>query len=56
MRPGDVIVEVSQEPVSAPADVLDKIKAAVEAKRKSLLLLIEGEAGVRWVAVRIGKG
>jgi serine protease Do len=55
MRPGDVIVEVSQEPVSTPADVLDKIKAAVEAKRKSLLLLIEGEAGVRWVAVRIGK-
>jgi serine protease Do len=56
VRPGDVIVEVSQEPVSAPADVLDQIKAAVEAKRKSLLLLIEGEAGVRWVAVRIGKG
>jgi len=55
VRPGDVIVEVSQEPVSAPGDVLDKIKAAVEAKRKSLLLLIEGEAGVRWVAVRIGK-
>jgi serine protease Do len=55
VRPGDVIVEVSQEPVSTPADVLDKIKAAVEAKRKSLLLLIEGEAGVRWVAVRIGK-
>ena len=55
VRAGDVIVEVSQEPVSAPADVLDKIAEATKAERKSLLLLIEGESGVRWVAVRIGK-
>jgi len=56
MRAGDVIVEVTQTPVSTPADVADKIKEATKAGRKSLLLLIEGESGVRWVAVRIGKG
>jgi serine protease Do len=55
VRAGDVIVEVSQEPVSTPADVLGKIEEAAKAERKSLLLLIEGDAGVRWVAVRIGK-
>jgi serine protease Do len=55
VRAGDVIVEVSQEPVSTPADLLDKIEEAAKAERKSLLLLIEGNAGVRWVAVRIGK-
>jgi serine protease Do len=56
MRAGDVIVEVSQTPVSTPAEVVDKIAEATKAERKSLLLLIEGESGVRWVAVRIGKG
>jgi serine protease Do len=56
MRAGDVIVEVSQTPVSTPAEVVDKIEEATKAERKSLLLLVEGESGVRWVAVRIGKG
>lgn len=55
LRPGDVIVEVTQEEVSHPAQVLDKVKAAVAAGRKSVLLLLEGQGGLRFVVVKIGK-
>ncbi len=55
LRAGDVIVEASQDPVASPADVVAKIEAATKAKRRSLLLLVEGEGGPRWVAIRIGK-
>ncbi|HSO42802.1 MAG TPA: DegQ family serine endoprotease [Rhodospirillales bacterium] len=56
LRAGDVIVEVSQEEVSKPADVLAKIKAAKDAGRKSVLLLVEGEGGMRFVALRLADG
>ncbi|MBM3525935.1 MAG: PDZ domain-containing protein, partial [Alphaproteobacteria bacterium] len=56
IRPGDVIVEVSQEEVSSPAQVASKIEEAKKAGRKSVLLLVEGQGGLRFVAVRIGKG
>ena len=55
IRPGDVIVEVSQQEVSKPADVAAKIQEAKKAGRKSVLLLVEGQGGLRFVAVRIGK-
>jgi serine protease Do len=56
IRPGDVIVEVSQEEVSNPAQVANKIEEARKAGRKSVLLLVEGQGGLRFVAVRIVKG
>ena len=56
IRPGDVIVEISQEEVSSPADVASKIDQAREAGRQLVLLLIEGEGGLRFVTVRIDKG
>ncbi|MEK7245793.1 MAG: PDZ domain-containing protein, partial [Pseudomonadota bacterium] len=55
IRPGDVIVEVSQQEVTKPADVAAKIQEAKKAGRKSVLLLVEGQGGLRFVAVRIGK-
>ena len=55
LRPGDVIVEVTQEEVSHPGKVLEKVKAAVAAGRKSVLLLLEGQGGLRFVVVKIGK-
>ena len=55
IRPGDVIVEVSQQEVAKPADVAAKIQEAKKAGRKSVLLLVEGQGGLRFVAVRIGK-
>ncbi len=56
LRPGDLIVEVSQEEVADPGDVARKVKEAAEAGRKSVLLLVEGQQGLRFVAIRLAKG
>ncbi|HRK95355.1 MAG TPA: DegQ family serine endoprotease [Rhodospirillales bacterium] len=56
LRVGDVIVEVSQEEVTKASDVTAKIKAAKDAGRKSVLLLVEGEGGMRFVALRLPNG
>jgi serine protease Do len=53
VKPGDVIVEVGQEEVKTPADVAAKIKAARDAKKKSVLLLVDQKGDLRFVAVRI---
>jgi serine protease Do len=56
IRAGDVIVEVSQEEVRAPRDIAKKVADAKKAGRKSVLLLLEGQGGLRFVAIRIDKG
>ena len=56
VRPGDVIVEVSQEEVTTPAEVAAKVRKARESGRKSVLFLIGGRGGLRFVALRIGQG
>ncbi len=53
IRPGDVIIEAGQRAVSTPADVVAGVKAAKKNGRKSVLLLVEGQRGLRFVAVRI---
>ena len=56
IRPGDLIVEVSQAEISEPGQIIQRIDDARKAGRKSLLLLVEGQAGLRFVALRIGEG
>ncbi|MBS29429.1 MAG: serine protease [Alphaproteobacteria bacterium] len=53
LRPGDVIVEVSQEEVSTPGQIADKIREARDADRSSVLLKINRNGDRRFVAVRI---
>jgi serine protease Do len=53
MRAGDVIVEVAQEDVKTPADISEKIAAAKKAGRKSVLLLVDRQGDLRFVALRI---
>ncbi|PPR72571.1 MAG: Periplasmic serine endoprotease DegP [Alphaproteobacteria bacterium MarineAlpha3_Bin2] len=55
IRPGDVIVEISQQEASGPSDVAEKVAEAEKAGRKSVLLLLEGQRGLRFVAIRIDK-
>jgi serine protease Do len=55
VRPGDLIVEVGQEEVTGPSDVERKVKEARESGRKSVLLLVQGQNGLRFVAIRLGK-
>ncbi len=56
IQPGDVILEVGLEEVRTPADVLAKIEQAGEAKRKSVLLLVDRSGDQRFVAVEIDRG
>jgi serine protease Do len=56
IRPGDVIAEISQEEIVTPADIMARIKDARKSGRKSVLLLVEGQGGLRFVAVRIAAG
>ncbi len=55
VRPGDLIVEVGQEEVANPGDVERKVKEARDSGRKSVLLLVQGQNGLRFVAIRLGK-
>jgi len=55
IRPGDRIIEVSQQEVSKPFQVAAAVAKAKEEGRKSVLLLIEGQGGLRFVAVRVDK-
>jgi len=53
IRPGDLIVEVSQTEVSSPTQVVNKVKEAKKENRKTVLFLIEGQNGLRFIALRI---
>lgn len=52
---GDVIVEINQQPVEAPEDVIDIIEKAQANARKSVLLLINRGGDVRFVALRLDR-
>ncbi len=51
IREGDVIAEVGQEPVATAADMEKMIKAADDAGRGSILLLVRREGAPRFVAL-----
>jgi serine protease Do len=53
VRVGDLIVEVSQEEVTSVSDMLDHLRKVKEAGRKTLLLLLEGAGGMRFVVLRM---
>lgn len=55
VRPGDIIVEVNQREVATPEQVEEQVASALASGRKSVLLLVEGQAGLRFVAVKIAK-
>ena len=56
LKAGDVIVEVQQEPVSTPADVQDRIERSRKQNRKSVLMLIQGQDGLKWVPLPLDAG
>lgn len=53
LQAGDVIVEVSQEEVREPMDVGKLIRAAREANKKSVLLLLDRQGELRFVALTV---
>ncbi|MDP6787018.1 MAG: Do family serine endopeptidase [Rhodospirillales bacterium] len=56
IRPGDLIVEVNQDEVNSIATVHDSIGKARQDGKKTVLFLVEGQGGLRFVALRIKKG
>lgn len=56
IRPGDIIVEVSQTEVGSPALVQNKVIEARNAGRRSVLLLVQRDEDLRFVALRITPG
>ncbi|MFM2044105.1 MAG: periplasmic serine protease, Do [Pseudomonadota bacterium] len=53
LRPGDVIVEVSQQEVATPADVKDKVARAKENGQRALLMLVERQGELLFVALSL---
>ncbi len=56
MKPGHVIIEVSQKQVSNPIDIIDAIEAAQKTKQKSVLFLVSDAIGIlRFIAMPLKK-
>jgi serine protease Do len=55
LKAGDVIVEVQQVEVASPDDVMKKVEAQRAQDRKSVLMLIQGQDGVRYVPLPLTK-
>jgi len=53
LKPGDVILEVQQEEMKTPADVVDRLQKYRKAGRKSALLLIQTSDGTRYVPLSL---
>ena len=53
IRAGDVIVEVSQEEVGTPSEVIGKVRKVQDSNRKSVLLLVQSGDDLRFVALRL---
>jgi serine protease Do len=52
IKPGELIVEVGQEPVSTPAEVTKRVEQLRKENRKSVLLMVASASGdVRFVAL-----
>jgi serine protease Do len=52
LRAGDLVLEAMQEAIKSPTDLVDKVNAAKKAGRKSVLLLVQNEAGLHFVPLR----
>ena len=55
LRPGDVILEVSQNAVRVPQDVVTRIESARDAGRRSILLLVRSGGSGRFVALTLAE-
>jgi serine protease Do len=53
VKAGDVIMEAAQEEVKNPSEISAKIDDAKKSGRKSILLLIERQGDLRFVALRV---
>jgi serine protease Do len=55
-RPGDVIVGIGNRTVRSPADIEQGVADAKKAGRETVLLLVAGDQGQHYVALKVAKG
>ena len=55
LRPGDLLVEVNQEEVKGPGEVASRIAKLKEEGKKSVLLLVDRQGDLRFVALRFAE-
>ncbi len=53
---GSLIMNVDRQLVTSPADVQQRINVAREENRSSILVLVRGTQGLRWVVLPLGSG
>ncbi|HEX3349850.1 MAG TPA: DegQ family serine endoprotease [Acetobacteraceae bacterium] len=53
LKPGDVIVEVQQQEVKTPSDVIDKVDGVRKTNRASVLMLVQTQDGLHWVPLSL---
>ncbi|MBP5857901.1 DegQ family serine endoprotease [Marivibrio halodurans] len=56
LQPGDIILEVNQNPVTNPGEVAAEVQKSVDASRKTVLMRLERNGEQRFVAVKINQG
>ncbi len=56
VKPGDIILEVQQHEVHAPADVADEIASVKREKRQNVLILLQSDGGTHWVPLPLDAG
>jgi serine protease Do len=56
LRPGDMIMEAAQQEVRNPGEISSRIDEAKKSGRKSILLLVERQGDLRFVALRLDQG
>ncbi len=56
MRPGDVIVEVTQQEVKTPQQITAKVDEAKKQGHKSVLMLVEHGGDLHFIVIKIDKG
>jgi serine protease Do len=55
IQPGDVVVTVANKTVRTPQDIKSRVGEAAAQGRKSVLVLLTGSNGQRFVALNISK-
>jgi serine protease Do len=56
LKPGDVVVEVAEQEVRSPEDIVKRVDEAKKAGRKSVLLLVDRGGDLRFVGLRLEPG
>jgi len=53
LQPGDLVLEAGQDPVNTPQELSAKVKEAQAAGKKNILLMVERQGDLRFVAIRL---